>query len=100
HAAQRRPAGSPGAPSGQERCTMTDKTMPASPSGSAVATLAGGCFRCLDAVYRQVRGVNDVVSGYAGGRVANPDYYGVSSGRTGHAEAVQVHFDPAQITYQ
>ena len=78
---------------------MTDKRVSASPNGFAVATLAGGCFWCLDAVYRLLRGVNDVVSGYTGGHVADPDYYGVSSGRTGHAEAVQVHFDPAVISY-
>ena len=79
---------------------MTDKSVSTSPNGLAVATLAGGCFWCLDAVYRQLRGVDDVVSGYTGGRAANPDYYGVSSGRTGHAEAVQVHYDPAVISYQ
>ena len=79
---------------------MTDKNMTPGSNGMGLATLAGGCFWCLDAVYRQLRGVNDVVSGYTGGRVANPDYYGVSSGRTGHAEAVQIHYDPAVISYQ
>ena len=79
---------------------MTDKPVSTSPNGMAVATLAGGCFWCLDAVYRQLRGVTDVVSGYTGGRVTNPDYHDVSSGRTGHAEAVQVHYDPAEISYQ
>jgi peptide-methionine (S)-S-oxide reductase len=79
---------------------MTDKPISTSANGMAVATLAGGCFWCLDAVYRQLRGVTDVVSGYTGGRVANPDYHDVSSGRTGHAEAVQVHYDPAVISYQ
>ncbi len=71
-----------------------------SPNGSAVATLAGGCFWCLDAVYRQLRGVNDVVSGYTGGRVTSPSYEDVCTGRTGHAEAVQIHYDPAAISYQ
>jgi peptide-methionine (S)-S-oxide reductase len=66
---------------------------------TSVATLAGGCFWCLDAVYRQLRGVQDVVSGYTGGHVANPDYEWVCSGDTGHAEAVQVHFDPRVISY-
>ncbi len=52
---------------------------------ASVATLAGGCFWCLDAVYRQLRGVKEVVSGYTGGHVPNPDYYSVGSGETGHA---------------
>jgi peptide-methionine (S)-S-oxide reductase len=66
----------------------------------SVATLAGGCFWCLDAVYRQLRGAQDVVSGYTGGRVPDPDYYSVGSGDTGHAEAVQVHFDPQVISFR
>ncbi|MBV9108980.1 MAG: peptide-methionine (S)-S-oxide reductase, partial [Gemmatimonadetes bacterium] len=61
-----------------------------------VATLAGGCFWCLEAVYEQLRGVEKVVSGYAGGQVPNPDYESVCTGRTGHAEVVQVMFDPAE----
>ncbi|MBG6213720.1 peptide-methionine (S)-S-oxide reductase [Cryobacterium sp. CAN_C3] len=56
--------------------------------------VAGGCFWCLDAVYRVLRGVSDVVSGYTGGTTANPTYEAVCSGRTGHAEAVAVTFDP------
>ncbi|QTX04538.1 peptide-methionine (S)-S-oxide reductase MsrA [Agromyces archimandritae] len=56
--------------------------------------LAGGCFWCLDAVYRTLRGVADVVSGYTGGTVADPDYELVCTGTTGHAEAVAVTFDP------
>ena len=67
---------------------------------TAIATLGGGCFWCLDAVYRELRGVHDVVSGYAGGRVPNPTYREVCSGRTGHAEVVQVHFDPTVLSYQ
>jgi peptide-methionine (S)-S-oxide reductase len=59
--------------------------------------LAGGCFWCLDAVYRTLRGVSDVVSGYTGGTTVNPDYESVCTGRTGHAEAVAVTFDPAVI---
>ena len=59
--------------------------------------LAGGCFWCLDAVYRTLRGVSDVVSGYTGGQTAYPDYDSVCSGRTGHAEAVEVTFDPEVI---
>jgi peptide-methionine (S)-S-oxide reductase len=63
------------------------------------ATLAGGCFWCLDAAYRQVEGVTGVVSGYTGGGPANPTYEQVCTGATGHAEAVQVEFDPAVISY-
>ncbi len=57
-------------------------------------TLAGGCFWCLDGVYRQLQGVASVVSGFAGGSEADADYYRVASGYTGHAECVQVTFDP------
>lgn len=59
--------------------------------------LAGGCFWCLDAVYRTLRGVSEVVSGYVGGTVADPSYEEVCTGRTGHAEAVAVSFDPEVI---
>ena len=61
------------------------------------AILAGGCFWCLDAAYRALRGVTSVVSGYTGGTVANPSYEAVCTGTTGHAEAVAVTFDPEQI---
>jgi len=64
------------------------------------ATLAGGCFWCLDAAYRRLRGVKSVVSGYAGGHVPNPSYEAVCTGRTGHAEVVQLEFDPSVITYR
>jgi peptide-methionine (S)-S-oxide reductase len=63
------------------------------------ATLGGGCFWCLDAAYRQIEGVAGVVSGYAGGRRPNPTYEQVSTGATGHAEVVQVEFDPSVISY-
>ena len=59
--------------------------------------VAGGCFWCLDAVYRVLRGVSDVVSGYTGGSTPHPDYESVCTGRTGHAEAVAVTFDPELI---
>jgi len=61
--------------------------------------LAGGCFWCLEAVFDQLRGVSDVVSGYSGGQVASPSYEMVCTGRTGHAEVVQVTFDPVVINY-
>ena len=68
-------------------------------AGERVATLAGGCFWCVEAVYRQLDGVSDVVNGYAGGAANTADYRTVSTGRSGHAEAVQVHYDPARVSY-
>jgi peptide-methionine (S)-S-oxide reductase len=67
---------------------------------SEVATLAGGCFWCLEAVYLELRGVQGVVSGYAGGRRPNPTYEQVCSGATGHAEVVQVTFDPQVVSFR
>ncbi len=64
------------------------------------AYFAGGCFWGVEAVFEHVKGVKSVVSGYAGGAVVNPDYETVSSGRTGHAEAVKVTFDPAVVSYE
>lgn len=64
-----------------------------------LATLGGGCFWCLEAVFKDLRGVHSVASGYAGGHVANPGYKQVCTGTTGHAEVVQVRFDPNEITY-
>lgn len=63
------------------------------------ATLGGGCFWCLEAVYVELQGVENVVSGYAAGAIANPTYEQVCGGRTGHAEVVQVTFDPAVVSY-
>ncbi|MCZ2115947.1 MAG: peptide-methionine (S)-S-oxide reductase MsrA [Anaerolineae bacterium] len=65
-----------------------------------VATLGGGCFWCLDAIYRDVEGVERIVAGYSGGHVPNPTYEQVCSHRTGHAEVVQIWFDPAVISYE
>ncbi len=67
---------------------------------SEVATLAGGCFWCLEAVYDDLKGVTDVVSGYMGGSARNPSYEQVCTGRTGHAEVVQVTFDPSVVSYK
>jgi peptide-methionine (S)-S-oxide reductase len=64
------------------------------------AILGGGCFWCLEAALRQLQGVESVISGYAGGHVAVPDYRAVCAGTTGHAEVVQVSFDPAAIDYR
>ena len=69
-------------------------------NSTETATLGGGCFWCLDAAFRQLRGVTSVVSGYAGGRVKNPTYHQVCGGDTGHAEVVQVTFDPRELSYR
>jgi peptide-methionine (S)-S-oxide reductase len=79
---------------GKEKPTMT--TVP----NREVATLGGGCFWCLEAVFLEVKGVEQVVSGYAGGHDPNPDYKEVCNGSTGHAEVVQVTFDPVVISYR
>lgn len=65
-----------------------------------IATLGGGCFWCLEAVYQKIEGVEAVVSGYAGGHKENPSYKEVCAETTGHAEVVQVHFDPKVISYE
>jgi peptide-methionine (S)-S-oxide reductase len=65
-----------------------------------IATLAGGCFWCTEAVMQKLRGVEKVVPGYTGGHVPNPTYQAVCTGATGHAEAIQVHFDPDVISYE
>jgi peptide-methionine (S)-S-oxide reductase len=65
-----------------------------------VATLAGGCFWCLEAVFDELQGVKSVESGYSGGTLPNPTYHEVCGGETGHAEAVQVTFDPAVLSYR
>jgi peptide-methionine (S)-S-oxide reductase len=69
-------------------------------NGHEVATLAGGCFWCLEAVYEQLRGVEKVESGYAGGHVENPTYRQVTSGTTGHAEVVQITYDAEEVSYR
>ncbi len=65
-----------------------------------VATFGGGCFWCLDAVFKDLKGVESVVSGYAGGDLEHPTYEQVCGGRTGHAEVVQIAFDPQVVTYR
>lgn len=69
-------------------------------AGLECATLGGGCFWCLEAVYQQISGVSAVVSRYAGGALPNPDYESVCSGSTGHAEIVDVYFNPQIISYR
>jgi peptide-methionine (S)-S-oxide reductase len=68
--------------------------------GNEFATLGGGCFWCLEAVYEELQGVVDVESGYSGGHVAQPTYRQVCDGNTGHAEVVRIEFDPARISYR
>lgn len=70
------------------------------PNNHELATLGGGCFWCLEAIYQDVIGVGKVTSGYAGGVTENPSYEQVCSGRTGHAEVVQIEYDPAVISYE
>jgi len=70
------------------------------PPGMAVATFAGGCFWCVESDFDKVPGVTQTLSGYTGGTKANPTYHEVSSGTTGHAESVQVIFDPKKVTYE
>ena len=74
-----------------------DPAIDAATGGTAV--LAGGCFWCVEAVYRQLGGVGSVTNGYAGGTSESADYEAVSSGRTDHAEAVEIRFDPAKIAF-
>ncbi|MBL0171243.1 MAG: peptide-methionine (S)-S-oxide reductase MsrA [Gemmatimonadaceae bacterium] len=73
---------------------------PAATAVMQTAVFAGGCFWGVEAVFEHLKGVKSVVSGYAGGKVVNPDYETVSSGRTGHAEAVKVTFDPSVVSYE
>jgi peptide-methionine (S)-S-oxide reductase len=79
---------------------MTDSNKANVPPAKEIATLAGGCFWCLEAVYDEVKGVESVESGYMGGRTANPTYKAVCSGDTGHAEVVRITFDPKVVSYK
>jgi peptide-methionine (S)-S-oxide reductase len=79
---------------------MSDKAEGAvEPAGEETATFAGGCFWCTEAVFLQLKGVKSVVSGYIGGRLKNPTYEQVCSGATGHAEAIQIKYDPSMVSY-
>jgi peptide-methionine (S)-S-oxide reductase len=79
---------------------MSDPTNSPAPSKTEFATLGGGCFWCLEAMFKTLPGVKAVTSGYAGGKTENPTYKQVCEGDTGHAEVVRIEFDPAQITYE
>jgi len=83
----------------QKESIMTAFPQPGS-SSSETATLGGGCFWCLEAVFDQLKGVESVVSGYTGGETPDPSYEAVCSGTTGHVEVVQITFDPAIISYR
>lgn len=75
-------------------------TLPALRAGEAVATFAAGCFWCTEAQFESLQGVREVVSGYAGGELENPTYEQVGSGQTGHAEAIQVYYDPKVVSFE
>ncbi|GGE64863.1 peptide methionine sulfoxide reductase MsrA/MsrB [Streptosporangium jomthongense] len=83
-----------------EKATAGTSEYAPSEPGLEVATFAGGCFWCVEAGYEKIPGVVEAVSGYAGGDEANPTYQQVASGKTGHTEAVQVYYDPDEITYE
>ncbi|GAA4013604.1 peptide-methionine (S)-S-oxide reductase MsrA [Hymenobacter fastidiosus] len=90
-------------PAADEPAAFREPTTGAAPTdltGLAVATFAGGCFWCTEEVFEELRGVRQVVSGYAGGPEQNPTYEQVGGGATGHAEAVQVYYDPKEVSYQ
>jgi peptide-methionine (S)-S-oxide reductase len=70
------------------------------PAGMAIATFGSGCFWCTEAVFQRLKGVHSVVSGYSGGTVKNPTYQQVCTGTTGHAESIQVTYDPAVVSYE
>jgi peptide-methionine (S)-S-oxide reductase len=82
-----------------ETSTIPMKTMNEN-TGSVLATFGNGCFWCTEAIFQQVDGVTKVVSGYAGGTVKNPTYKEVCSGLTGHAEVIQLTYDPAKVSYE
>ena len=79
---------------------MTGEICAKESSVVAKATFGGGCFWCTEAVYAEIRGVKSVTSGYTGGRIPNPNYKQVCSGLTGHAEAVEIEYDPAVVPYE
>ena len=79
--------------------STSSKVLAASDDGFATATFAGGCFWCVESDFDKVPGVVETISGYTGGTVANPDYKQVTRGGTGHREAVQIRYDPKQVSY-
>ena len=79
---------------------QSTQNQPANQASQAIATLAGGCFWCIEAVFENMRGVSKVESGFAGGVMLNPTYRQVCSGESGHAEVIQVTFDPSIVSYE
>src|SRR4029077_8426302 len=79
---------------------MTEVASSTVPPAREIATLAGGCFWCLEAVFDQLKGVESVESGYMGGKLPNPTYEMICTGATGHAEVVRATFDPAVLAYR
>jgi len=84
---------------GNEEDAVTESEKQETAAATKLATFAGGCFWCTEAVFVRVDGVSDVTSGYIGGEVENPTYDQICSGMTGHAEAIQFRYDPAKVTY-
>ncbi len=80
--------------------SLQTATLAGGPARYATATLAGGCFWCTEAVFKRVKGVGSVTSGYSGGEMKDPSYSLVSRGDTGHAEAIQITFDPKVISFE
>ncbi|GAB3202072.1 peptide-methionine (S)-S-oxide reductase [Pontibacter aydingkolensis] len=91
---------SPSADQAVTGATESDSITPADTTGLAKATFAGGCFWCTEAYFERLKGVEAVVSGYAGGTLPNPTYVAVSAGRTDYAEAVQVYYHPDSISFE
>jgi len=85
---------------GPEADAKENEQMSATSSGGELATFGGGCFWCIEAVFEKIEGVHSAVSGYAGGNRPDPTYRDVCSGTTGHAEVVQIDYDPAIISYE
>lgn len=92
-----------GQQSAKEKKTVTEPQVDSrqpTKEGPAVATFGGGCFWCVEAVFENMKGVKNVVSGYAGGRIPNPSYQQVCTGLTGHAEVCQIFYDPKEVSYE
>ena len=79
--------------------TMSDKTDLSAPGKTEIATFANGCFWCTEAIFEELEGVISATSGYTGGQIENPTYKQVCSGETGHAECLQIEYDPSKITF-
>ncbi|WP_409994566.1 peptide-methionine (S)-S-oxide reductase MsrA [Rhodopirellula sp. MGV] len=80
--------------------TLSSEESQSSPQKEKIATLAGGCFWCTEAVFERMEGVGDVISGYIGGEVANPTYEQVCTKTTGHAEAIEIRYDPSKVKFE